>query len=116
MDDPCGDTHQPAGATMSEKQSKQQMIDALVQFSVESVLKNQEWLAKMFTEGVTGFRGLSEAQLRQEMQFRGLLEFDDEPEQADDDEDEDEDIDDELERLVAWSGMVTVETPEWATE
>ncbi len=101
---------------MSDRQSKQQMIDALVQFSVESVLKNQEWLAKMFTEGVTGFRGLSEAQLRQEMQFRGLLEFDDEPEQADDDEDEDEDIDDELERLVAWSGMVTVEAPEWATE
>jgi hypothetical protein len=87
------------------------MIAELVRFSITSVIENHDWLEKIFTDGVTGFGRLSEPQLLQEMQFRGLLEFDDEPAPLDDDE-EDEDFDDELERLVAWSGMVTVETTE----
>ncbi len=91
--------------------NRQQMIAELVRFSITSVIENHDWLEKIFTDGVTGFGRLSEPQLLQEMQFRGLLEFDDEPAPLDDDE-EDEDFDDELERLVAWSGMVTVETTE----
>jgi hypothetical protein len=94
---------------------RQQMIEALVRFSVDSVRENHDWLEKIFTEGVTGFGQLSAPQLLQEMQFRGLLEFDDEPAPVDEDDDE-EDFEDELERLVAWSGMVTVETAESTTE
>lgn len=97
--------------------NKQQMIDALVKFSIDSAQENREWLEKIFADGIAGFNRLSEAQLAQEMRFRGLLGFDDEIAPLDDDEDEDEDdIDEEIERLVLWSGMVTVEGFETVTD
>ena len=98
-----------------DSRNKQQMIDALVKFSIETVRENSEWLEKIFADGIAGFNRLSEAQLMQEMRFRGLLEFDDEPAPLDDEEDDD-DIDEEVERLVLWSGMVTVEGLETVTD
>jgi hypothetical protein len=100
-----------------EKHNKQDMIDALVRFSIESVLENRDWLEKIFADGIAGFNRLSETQLMQEMRFRGLLDFEDEPETLDDEEmEDDEDLDEEVERLVLWSGMVTVEGLELVTE
>ena len=90
-------------------QNKQQMIAALVKFSVASALENRDCLEKIFADGIPGFSRLSEAQLKQELCFRGLLDFEDEPSPLDDAEDEKDDFDDEIERLALWSGMVIVD-------
>jgi len=97
-------------------QNKQQMIDVLVKFSIESVLENRACLEKIFADGISGFSRLSEAQLKQELRFRGLLDCDDAAERRDDDDDEADDFDDEIERLVLWSGMVTFERLETTTD
>jgi hypothetical protein len=93
------------------RQNKQQMIEALVNFSVESALDRREWLEKIFLDGIRGFNRLSESQLVQEMRFRGLLGFEDEDDTPDRDEG-----DDELERLVLWSGMICVDGAETTTD
>ena len=97
-------------------QNKQQMIDVLVKFSIESVLENRDCLEKIFADGISGFSRLNEAQLKQELRFRGLLDFDDAAERRDDDDAEVDDFDDEIERLVLWSGMVTFERLETTTD
>ena len=99
-----------------DNQNKQQMVEALVKFSIESVLEHREWLEKIFLDGVTGFSRLTEGQLLQEMRFRGLLGFEDEHVPVDDCTDDDEAFDDEIERLVMWSGMITVDGLETTTE
>ncbi len=98
------------------KQNKQQMIEALVNFSIDTVLERREWLEKLFLDGITGFSRLSEQQLMQEMRFRGLMGFEDENDPVEREDDEEEDFDDELERLVMWSGMIAVGTVETTTE
>lgn len=98
------------------KQNKQQMIEALVNFSIDTVLERREWLEKLFLDGITGFGRLSEQQLMQEMRFRGLLGFEDENDPVEREDDGEEDFDDELERLVMWSGMIAVGTVETTTE
>jgi hypothetical protein len=97
-------------------QNKQQMIEALVKFSIDSVLERREWLEKLFLDGVTGFSRLTEQQLVQEMRFRGLMGFEDENEPLERDEDDEDDFDDEIERLVMWSGMIALGTVETSTE
>jgi hypothetical protein len=97
------------------RQNKQQMIEALVKFSVESALERREWLEKLFLDGTLGFNRLSETQLLQEMRFRGLLGFEDESESPEQ-EDEEEDPDEELERLVLWSGMICIDNMETTTD
>ena len=98
------------------KQNKQQMIEALVKFSIDSVLERREWLEKLFLDGVTGFGRLSEQQLVQEMRFRGLMGFEDENEPLEREEDDEDEFDDEIERLVMWSGMIAIGTLETTTE
>ena len=97
-------------------QNKQQMIEALVKFSIDSVLERREWLEQIFLDGITGFSRLSESQLLQEMRFRGLLGFEDDNAPLENSGEEDEDFDDEIERLVMWSGMITVDSLETTTE
>jgi len=84
--------------------TKQQMVDALVRYSIESALNDpqREWLKKILAEGLVGFNDWSEEQLIAEMQVRGLLPFVNE--EADEEEFEN---DDEL--LVNWSQMVRLE-------
>jgi hypothetical protein len=98
------------------KQNKQQMIEALVKFSIDSVLERREWLEKLFLDGVTGFGRLSEQQLVQEMRFRGLMGFEDENEPLEREDDDEDELDDEIERLVMWSGMIAIGTVETTTE
>ena len=98
------------------KQNKQQMIEALVKFSIDSVLERREWLEKLFLDGFTGFGRLSEQQLVQEMRFRGLMGFEDENEPLEREEDDEDEFDDEIERLVMWSGMIAIGTLETTTE
>lgn len=59
---------------------QQEMIRELVDYSVTSALQNAENLREIFEKGFPGFLNMPKNKLIKELQFRGILEYE-EPEE-----------------------------------
>ncbi len=81
---------------------QQQMIRELVDYSVDAALHDatHESLRSIFERGFVGFHNMSKGKLIQELQFRGILDYEHEEETV-----EVEDSEDHPELMVMLSGL-----------
>ena len=65
--------------------TKEEMIHALVDFSLAAAADNprESWLRDLFTRGFRGFENMSPAELMRELQFRGIVPFEESVEDDD---------------------------------
>jgi hypothetical protein len=82
---------------------QQQMVRELVNFSVNAALQDRDSLRQVFEQGFPGFLNMPKHRLIQELQFRGILDYEDE-ETIELDETEDD-----KELMVMLSGLTTAE-------
>jgi len=90
--------------------NKQEMVDRLVTHSLRALSEepDQEGLGELYRKGFADFANMPERRLRQELEFRGLVDFD-EPEQIDDGEVDDDVSDEQLMFLVSGPAVSRVD-------
>lgn len=90
--------------------NKQEMVDRLVTYSLQALSEEpaREGLQELYRKGFSGFANMSERRLKQELEFRGLIAFD-EPEQVDDEDADYEVSEDALMVLVSGSVRPSVD-------
>ena len=84
--------------------NKQEMVDRLVTYSLQTLSEEpaREGLQELYRKGFSGFANMSERRLKLELEFRGLIAFD-ESEQIDDEDADYEASEDALMALVSRS-------------